>query len=311
MEYCSVPQLSGKISRICLGTMLFGNPVAEPEAIALTHAAMERGVNFIDTADIYEGYDRSIGSHGGVAERILGRALRGKRDKVIIASKVGNATGPGPDDQGLGRKHVGSTLEAILKRLGTDYLDIYYMHKMDPATPLEESIETFAGLVEQGKSRAWGVSNFSAEAIREIVVLCRRNGWPLPAMSQPNYSILRRDIEADHLPVCREAGIAVVPYRVLEGGLLSGKYAKSAPPPTGSRQAEKPGWLMEIDDAAQERLDAVRRSAATLKMPMSRYAIAWVLSRPGVAAAVVGVKNLQQLDEAVAAAGATSSLLAE
>ena len=307
MKYHRLPQLDQAVSTISLGTMLFGNPVVERDAIKLTHEAIDRGVNFLDTADIYEGYDRSAGSSGGVSETTLGKAVRGRREKVVVASKVGNATGPGPDDQGLGKTHVGRGIEATLKRLGTDYLDIFYMHKPDPETPLAESVQTFVRLIETGKTRAWGISNFSTEIVRAIIRLCRENGWPLPAVSQPPYSLLRRDIEADHLPVCHEAGIAIVAYRVLEGGILTGKYTKNAPAPADSRKAEMPSWLLKLTDDLYPQLDTVRTAAREANLSMTQYAIAKVLSRPGIVSAIIGVKRLSQLEEAIASAEATLS----
>ena len=150
----TIPNTSLTVSPLCLGTMTFGNPVGEKDAIDIVHRALERGINFIDTADMYEGYDRYVGSPGGAAEEILGKALRGRRDQAVLATKVGMAVGPDPDDGGLGRTHILRECDRSLKRLATDRIDLYYMHKPDPDTPVEESIEAFMDLLKSGKVSA-------------------------------------------------------------------------------------------------------------------------------------------------------------
>ena len=303
MRYRPIPNTDIAVSPICLGTMTFGTPVGEADATELVHWALDHGVNFIDTANMYEGYTRTIGSAGGVAEEILGKALAGRREKAILVTKAGNAIGPDPDDEGLSRKHVMREIERSLARLKTDYVDFYLMHKPDPETPMEESIQAFADLLAAGKARHWGVSNFSAEQIREILDLCVTGGLPEPVVNQPYYNLLNREIEGDALPLCAERGIGVTPYRPLEGGLLAGKYRPGAEPPVGSRGAEKPEWMPKLqDEALMEKVSALQRLADEAGKPLSQYSLAWLLSRPAVTSVVVGVKRIEQLEDNIEAA---------
>ena len=303
MQYRPIPNTDIRVSPICLGTMTFGTPVGEDDAIQLVHRALDLGVNFIDTADMYEGYTRTMGSPGGVAEEILGRALAGRREKVVLMTKVGNAIGPNPDDEGLSRKHVMREMDRSLARMRTDYVDFYLMHKPDPETPLEESIQAFTDLISAGKVLHWGVSNFSADEIRDILDLCARNGWPQPVVNQPYYNVLNREIEQDALPLCAERGIGVTPYRPMEGGLLAGKYRAGAQPPPGSRGAEKPEWIPKLqDEALMAKVSALQSLADEAGKPLSQYSLAWLLSRPGVTSVVVGVKRIEQLEDNIEAA---------
>ena len=173
-----------RVSPLCLGTMLFGSPVEEKEAVKIVHLALEQGVNFIDTANMYEGYTRYVGSPGGVTEEILGKAMGGKREQAVLASKVGMKIGPGTGDEGLSRDHIRRECERSLARLATDWLDLYYMHKPDESTPIAESIETFAELIQAGKVRHWALSNFRAGQVREVLQVCDDGGWPRPVAHQ-------------------------------------------------------------------------------------------------------------------------------
>jgi aryl-alcohol dehydrogenase-like predicted oxidoreductase len=281
--------------------MTFGTPVPAEEAVRIVHWALDHGINFIDTADMYEGYARVMGSAGGVAEEILGQALRDRRSRAVVTTKVGNAVGNGPDDKGLGRKHILHQIDASLRRMRTSYVDYYELHRPDPETPLAESIAVMAELVAAGKVRHWGFSNFPAPQIREMIRLCGANGWPRPAISQPPYSWLKRDVEAEELPACRELGIAVTPYQPLQGGLLSGKYRRGAPPPATSRAAENSRWLSVPDDALFDRLEAFEREAQQRRLEPASYAIRWLLEKPGIASVVVGVKSIEQLSRLIPA----------
>ena len=180
MNLQTLPKTDLKVSPLCLGTMTFGTPVAETDAIQLTHWALDHGVNFLDTANMYEGYSRYLGSPGGVSEEILGKALKGKREQVVLATKVGMKIGPGDGDQGLSRTHVLREIDRSLFRLQCDYVDLYYMHKPDPATPLAESIQAFNEIIDAGKARHWAISNFSAEQITNLLKICDENGWRRP-----------------------------------------------------------------------------------------------------------------------------------
>jgi aryl-alcohol dehydrogenase-like predicted oxidoreductase len=303
MKRRPIPNTDLSVPPLCLGTMTFGNPVGRAAAVRLVHAALERGINFLDTADIYEGYDRSLGSPGGVAEEILGEALQGRRHRAILTTKVGNPVGDGNyQGTGLGREHVLHQLDASLSRLRTDYLDLYLLHRPDPDTPLVESVAVMAGLIKAGKVRHWGFSNFDAAQVRQMVRLCDENDWPRPVVSQPPYSWLRRDVEAEHLPACREFRIAVTPYQPLQGGLLTGKYHRGELPPPGSRAAENPPWLPLPGDL-YPRLERLEDEARAAGLPPGRYAIRWLLDQPGVVSVVVGIKRAEQLDDLITGIG--------
>jgi aryl-alcohol dehydrogenase-like predicted oxidoreductase len=296
MQYRQVPQTDVRVSALCLGTMTLGNPVAKDDAVRLIHWALDSGVNFIDTADIYEGYDRYLGSPGGVAESILGDALQGRREQAVITTKVGNAVGGDYEGAGLGRDHVLHQVNASLRRLRTDYVDFYELHRPDPDTPLAESIAVMAELIDAGKVRHWGFSNFDAPRIDEMVRACDANGWPRPVISQPFYNWLHREAETDHIDACQRHDIGVTPYQVLQGGLLTGKYGRNAAPPAGTRAAEHPQWL-EIKPDVFEKLDELERESAAAGLEPVQYAIRWLLDRPAVTAVVVGAKRIEQIEE--------------
>jgi len=291
-----------EVSPVCLGTMTFGRPVEKKEAIRIVHFAIEAGINFIDTANMYEGYDRYIGSPGGVAEEILGEALKGKRDKVIITTKVGMVVGPGKYDRGLSRKHVEREIEKSLRRLKTDYVDIYLMHKPDPDTPIEETLEVFNELVEKGKVRYFGVSNYSTQQMKEILKICDSQGWQRIVVNQPHHSLLTRDIEKEQLSFCIREGIGVTPYRIFEGGWLTGKYTSLEKAPSGSRFQEKPDWMSKITPEILDKILKVKKMAEEVGRPLSQYVVAWELTRPGIASVIVGVKRIEQLKESISAA---------
>jgi len=284
-----------EVSRLCLGTMTFGNPVGSEEAVRIVHWALELGINFIDTADMYEGYDRYLGSSGGVAETILGEALKGRRSQAVVTTKVGNSVGgSGYEGSGLSRGHILHQINASLARLQTDYIDIFELHRPDPETPLEESIAVVAHLIETGKVRQWGISNFSGGQIREIVQLCDARGWTRPVVSQPPLSWLKRDELAEGIPACREFDMGVTPYQPLQGGMLTGKYRRGQPVPDDSRAAES-AWLDQPDDVLFDQLEQFETEARQARLKPAQYALRWVLDQPGIVSAVVGVKSIDQL----------------
>ena len=309
-EQRCIPHTEIAVSALCLGTMTFGSPVPRADAVRLVHWALDHGVNFLDTADIYEGYDRHMGSRGGVAEEVLGEALRGKRDQAVVTTKVGNPVGEGEyEGSGLGRAHMLHQIDAGLGRMQTDYVDFYELHKPDPDTPLEESIGVMAELIEAGKIRHWGFSNFEAEQIREMVRICDDNGWQRPVINQPRYNWLVRDVEAAQLPLCREHGIAVTPYRALACGLLTGKYGRDVQAPEGSRISENPAWVTLLDggdcipDELLDRLEAFARDAAAAGLTPAQYAVRWLLDQAGVTSVLVGVKRVAQVEALLPAVG--------
>ena len=302
MENRKIPNTDLEVSPLCLGTMTFGTPVGEPEAVDIVHRALDLGVNFIDTANMYEGYTRFMGSPGGLAEDYLGAALADRRDRVVLATKAGNPIGPDPQDQGLSRAHLLRECDRSLVRLRTDYVDLFYLHRPDPDTPIAASIAAVDELVRAGKVRHWGLSNFAAGQTREVLTTCDANGWLRPVVHQPPYSLLKRDIESDLLPLCREENIGAVPYQVLQGGLLTGKYSDPSAPPEGSRAAEKPEWLPLLQEPEiQRQLRDLSAAAAERGLSLFDYTIQTTLAVPGITSIILGVKRSAQIAAAVQA----------
>ena len=262
MQQRRIPNTNLDVSVVCLGTMTFGTPVDQQGVNGIIDWCLDNGLNFIDTADMYEGYTRFLGSPGGKSEAYIGNALKGRRDRAVVTTKVGNPVG---DDSysgtGLGRDHILHQIDASLGRLRTDYVDIYEMHRDDPDTPLEESIATMAGLIEAGKVRHWGFSNFEPDDIHRMIALCDGNGWPRPVIAQPQLSWLVRDSEEAYIPACVQYDIAVTPYRTLQSGLLTGKYKRGQEAPAGSRGDES-SWLDDPDDDLWDRIEQFEREAA-------------------------------------------------
>ena len=301
MKFSQIPNTDLKVSRICLGTMTYGAPVGKDEAIKLTHKAIDMGINFIDTANMYEGYNRSPGSSGGVAERILGEALKDRRNDVVLATKVGMPVGDAPEDKGTSPAAIRKQLHRSLKYLRTDFVDIYYLHKPDPDSPLVETLAELARMIGQGKIRYYGISNYSAEQLDELLTIADENKLPRPVVCQPPLSLLRQDVTKDLLPLCEQQQIAVVPYQILQGGLLTGKYRRGQPLPENSRKKEKNSWVWDLTDEVFDRLEEIERQAKKNGISMTQYAIRWVLSQQAVVSAIVGVKRIEQLEEAVRA----------
>ena len=296
MQQRRIPNTDLDVSVVCLGTMTFGTPVDQQGVDGIIDWCLDNGLNFIDTADMYEGYTRFLGSPGGKSEAYIGNALVGRRDQAVITTKVGNPVG---DDTysgtGLGRDHVLHQIDASLGRLRTDYVDIYEMHRDDPDTPLEESIATMAGLIEAGKVRHWGFSNFEPDDIHRMIALCDGNGWPRPVIAQPQLSWLVRDSEEAYIPACIEYDIAVTPYRTLQAGLLTGKYKRGQEAPPGSRGDES-SWLDDPDDELWDRIEQFEREAVGASLTPTQYAVKWLLDRPGVTSVIVGCKRPDQLE---------------
>ena len=302
MDNRLIPLTDMEVSPICLGTMTFGTPVGEEEAIELVHYAIDSGVNFMDTANMYEGYTRYIGSPGGVAEEILGKALRGRRDQVVLATKVGMKVGDAPEDEGTSPAAIEKQLGRSLKRLQTDFVDIYYLHRPDPAVPMAEIVGALDEAIRQGKVRHYGVSNYSAKQLSELLTIADANNLPRPVICQPPLSLLKQDALSDLLPLCEKEHIAVAPYQVLQGGLLTGKYRRGRSIPEGSRKAEKAEWVWDLTDELFDTLEEIEAQAKQKGLSMTQFALRWALAQPGVISALVGIKRLSQLDEAISAA---------
>jgi aryl-alcohol dehydrogenase-like predicted oxidoreductase len=276
-----------QVSPLCLGTMMFGGVTDDAEALRIIDDAHEHGINFIDTADIYS---------GGASERLVGRAIAAQRDQWVLATKVGNPTGPSPNEQGLSRKRLFQAVEQSLRRLGTDYIDIYYLHRPDPATPLEQTLRALGDLTAQGKIRYFGVSNFSGWQVAEAVHLCRQLGIAGPVVSQPYYNAANRMPEVEHLPACAHHGVGVVSYSPLARGVLTGKYAPGATPDAGSRIGRHDRRALQTEWRPESLLLAQRidEQAQARGISSAELAFAWVLNNRLVSAVIGGPRTLAQ-----------------
>lgn len=303
MQYVRIPGTELRVSRICLGTMTFGSPVGEEDAVRLVRYALdEHNINFIDTANMYEGYNRYAGSAGGVAEEIVGKAVRGARDRFVVATKVGMKVGSEPVDENTSPEAIRVQLRRSLKRMGTDYVDVYYLHRFDPDTEPQAIARAMGDELRAGTIRAWGVSNYTAPQLAALLEAARRENVPTPALCQPALSLLNRAALDDMLPLCEKENIGVVPYQVLQGGVLTGKYKRGAAAPEGSRLAEKPEWLKPFTDEVYNVLAECERAAEAAGISMTQHALRWALAQPAVVSALIGVKRTEQIDEAAKAA---------
>ena len=296
-----------KVTELCLGTMTFGHQCDEPTSFAILNRAADAGVNFLDTADAYP--VPPTPETAGRTEEIIGKWLAGKRDRFVLATKCRIRVGHGPNDEGLSRKHVLKAVEASLRRLKTDHIDLYQAHSFDPDTPAEETLRAFDDLVRSGKVRYVGCSNFAAWQLALSLGLSERLGLARYDCVQPRYNLLYRDIEAELLPLCRDQGVGVIVYNPLAGGFLSGKYKSLAQPVPGTRFAlGKTGDLYRERYWHQSMLDAVER-LRTFFEPRGKslvtVAVAWVLAQPGLTAAIIGASKPEQLDASLAGAELT------
>ncbi len=243
MEYRTLGCSGLRVSPLCLGSMMFGGATDEPTAARIVARAREQGVNFIDTADGY---------NAGRSEEAVGRAIREHRSWWVLATKCANPTGEGPNARGVSRRHVFDAVEASLRRLGVDTIDLLYLHKEDHATPLGETVRALADLIRAGKLRYFGVSNYRSWRVAEICRLCDEAGIDRPIASQPLYNVLNREMEVEHLPACGYFGLGAVPYSPLARGVLTGKYQPNVVPPPDSRAGRRDRRMMEFGMAAGE-----------------------------------------------------------
>ncbi|HKS95841.1 MAG TPA: aldo/keto reductase [Terriglobia bacterium] len=287
MDYRVLPHTELKVSRLSFGTMTFGSQADLPAADRMVGQCLEAGINFFDTANMY---------NHGKAEEILGQVLQGRRQSVVVASKVRNKMGDAPDDVGLSRPALHKAIDASLRRLKTDYVDLYYLHQPDYATPIEETLEAMDGLVRAGKVRYPAVSNYSAWQVAEILWIAEKKGYQAPYISQPMYNLLARGIEDAYLPFCQRFGVAVVPYNPLAGGLLTGKHTRESQPAAGSRFDHNPLYLNRYwhDDyfAAVDELKGIARAAGKNLIELS---LQWLLSQPIVDSVILGASSPEQL----------------
>lgn len=289
------------VSELCLGTMTFGNECDEADSHRLLDLFVEAGGNFVDTADVYA---------GGASEEILGRWLaKRSRDDVVVATKGFWHTGGGPNDNGAGRRHLLSAVEGSLRRLGTDYIDLYQLHAFDESTPIEETLSTLDGLVRAGKIRHLGASNYASWQLQKSIDVARHRGWEQFVALQPLYNLLDREAELDLVPVCRNEGVGMVPWAPLRGGWLTGKYRRgmTAAPPDTRWEADKQPWLgsweTSVDDRTWSVTDVLLQVAEEVGRTPAQVALRWLLQRPAVTAPVIGARTLPQLADNLGAAG--------
>jgi len=294
MEYRALGRSGLKVSPLCLGTMMFGGATDEETSRRIVAKALDQGVNFIDTADQY---------NSGQSEEVVGRAIAERRHHWVLATKLANPMGPGPNEVGLSRKWVMQAAEASLKRLGTDYLDIYYLHKEDHATPLAETVRAMGDLVRQGKIRYFGVSNYRSWRLAEICNLCDRMGIDRPVVSQPYYNAMNRMPEVEHLPACAFYGLGVVAYSPLARGVLTGKYSPDAPPPADTRAGRNDRRMMQTEWRPESLRIAqkIKKHAEGRGITAGQFAVAWVLNNGLVTGTIGGPRTEAQWDDYVGA----------
>ncbi len=293
MEYRKLGRAGVRVSVIGLGTNRFGGKVSQAEVNDIVAAALDLGVNFIDTADVYT---------GGESERTLGVALKGRWDQVVLATKFYFPTGEGPNDRGASRYHLMNAVEASLQRLGTDHIDLYYLHRWDENTPIEETLRALDDLVRAGKVRYIGASAFASWQLAQANLLAELRGWTAFAALQSHYHMLERSVEAEVLPYCAAAGVGFVPYFPLAGGFLTGKYRRNAPIDPAWRGAESQYVQRYMTEANYDRLEALEAWAQARGHTMVELAEAWLLAQPAVCSVISGVTRLEQLQANVRAA---------
>jgi aryl-alcohol dehydrogenase-like predicted oxidoreductase len=295
MEYTNLGASGLQVSRPCLGAMMFGHgpdaPTSEPDSRRIIDAYLETGGNFIDTANIYT---------GGESEEVVGRAIKARRDDVVLATKGYGPIGTGPNTMGLSRKYLTRALEASLRRLDTDYIDLYQCHRPDPGTPVSETMATLHGFVQAGKVRYLGCSNWSGSQIVEAQWAARDLGGTPFISLQPRYSLNARRIEDDILPACQRQGLGTMIYSPLGGGVLTGKYKPGEPAPEGSRAARGGFWTRMLDDQSVELAVEVGKVAAEIGATPAAVALAWVLSRRGVTTVIIGPRTFEQYEQNMA-----------
>jgi len=287
MDYRTLGRSGLKVSPLCLGTMMFGDRTDEAEAARIVGSARDAGVNFIDTADQYA---------KGDSERMVGRLVAADRHWWVVATKVGNAMGPGPNEAGLSRAWMLRAIDASLVRLGMEHVDIYYLHRDFPDAPLEEAVQAMGEILRAGKARYFGISNFRGWRIAEIMRLCREQGVPQPVVCQPYYNALNRMPEVEILPACDHYGIGVVPYSPIARGVLTGKYQPGEAPPAETRAGRSDKRMMETEFRQESLMLAQhwQAHAARKGFTVGQFAFAWVLANRITTSVIGGPRTLAQ-----------------
>jgi len=299
MEYVTLGRSGLVVSRLCLGTMTFGREADEAASGAMVDRFLDAGGTFVDTADVYG---------PRTSEEITGRALKGRRDRVVLATKVRFEMGDGPNDVGLSRRHVIEGCEASLRRLGTDWIDLYQVHMWDRMTPIEETLAALTDLVAAGKVRYIGASNFAGWHLMRAAMASAAHGYERLVSLQPQYSLIERRLEYEIGPAAQELGLGLIPWGPLAQGMLSGKYDRSAGPAGDTRMGTaKPEWVESWERRNEERnwaiVDAVTEIARDVGKSPAQVALNWLLARPGVAAPIVGARRVEQLEDNLGAVG--------
>src|SRR5512135_3316915 len=294
MEYIRMGKTGMKVSRICLGCMSFGEPneqrpwaLNEEQSRPFIQRALELGINFFDTADVYS---------NGMSEQVVGRALRdfAPRDEVVIATKVHGVMGPGPNDHGLSRKHILSSIDASLRRLGTDYVDLYQIHRWDPETPIEETLEALNDVVRAGKARYIGASSMFAWQFSRALYTSDLHGWTRFVSMQPHYNLMYREEEREMLPLCRDQKIGVIPWSPLARGLLTRKPSKERNETLRAQTDAFGRYLYKDEDfAIAGRVSDVAEGRG---VPMAQVALAWMLSKPVITSPIIGATKQGHLE---------------
>ena len=287
MEYRNLGQSGLKVSPLCLGTMMFGDRTDASEANRIVAAARDAGINFIDTADVYA---------NGESERITGKAIAAQRGSWILATKVANAMGDDPNRRGTSRRWLFAAIDESLERLGTDYVDIYYLHRDIQETPLEETVAAMADIIRSGKVRYYGVSNYRGWRIAELMRVCDALHAPKPIVCQPYYNLMNRQPEVEVLPACRHYGLGVAPYSPLARGVLVGKYKPGAEPGADTRAGRKDRRILETEFRAEslEIATKLKAHAEAKGWSASDFAINWVLANRIVTSVIAGPRTLEQ-----------------
>ena len=292
MEYRILGQTGVEVSKLCFGTMSFGGDADEETSKAMFHRCRDTGVNFFDTANVY---------NGGQSEEILGKLVAGIRDEVVITSKVGSPMGSPPNAGGTSRRYIMQQIENSLRRLGTDRIDLYFLHAFDPRLPIEEALRALDDLVRQGKILYPAVSNWTAWQIAKALGLSALHGLARFACIQPQYSLIKRQVEVEILPLAQSEELGVIPYSPTGAGLLTGKYGKDRRPAKG-RVMDNPMYSLRYEvDAYYDIADQFTDHARERGLHPVSLAVAWVASHPAVTAPIIGARNLEQLEPALAA----------
>lgn len=301
MEYRFLGRTGVKVSPLSLGTMMFGGPCDSTESVRIIDKAIDMGINFIDTADMYV---------QGQSEVVVGKALQGKRDRVVLATKGRSKMGEGPNDAGASRLHMKQALDASLKRLGTDYVDLYYVHTPDYTTPIDETLRALDDMVRAGKIHYIACSNFRAWRVMEGLWTSDRLGLARFAALQPLYNIVNRDIEVEVLPMCQEHKLGVITYSPLARGILTGKYKVGEAFPEGSRAARNDPRMKqaELREASFEVAAEVGEHCRKNGVVPSQFAIAWCMANPIITSVIIGPKSMAQFDDNAGALNVTVTM---